>query len=165
MYYFSYQKAGTSLDQKILSFCTTANDKPSTATCFLGHGQKEWDEHVQKWSKMYYENMLAEGTHSHLQSDRKLYDWGDAGSDAGGYVGGKVGGKVGGVIGGTVGGYVGGAIGGAVAGPVGGAIGEEVGHWAGAKVGSELGSKYGSEAGSNVGQSLGNDADTHHWRL
>ena len=72
------------MKKRTLSFCSTATDKPTTATCFLGHGQQEWDEHVQKWSNFYYESMLAEGKHYH--HERRM--WAGA---AGGYVGGKAG--------------------------------------------------------------------------
>lgn len=157
LFYFSFHKKGTSMKKRTLSFCSTAIDKPTTATCFLGHGQQEWDEHVQKWSNFYYESMLAEGKHYH--HERRM--WAGA---VGGYVGGKAGGYAGGKIGGVVGGYAGEAAGAAIAGPVGAIVGEEIGHWAGEKIGSKIGSHYGSEVGTAIGNDAGNYAE-NRWRL
>ena len=153
LYYFSFQASGTPLDTRIVSFCTTAYEKPTTATCFLGHGQQEWDDHVQKWSTFYYNSVVADGN----TAGRRVWSSGGAnvGGKVGGYAGGKIGGKVGGVVGGDVGGAVGGVVGGAVAGPVGAAVGEEVGHWAGQKVGRSLGRHYGKEIGHDAGTAVG----------
>jgi hypothetical protein len=186
LFYFSYLHHGQHQSKRIVTFCSTAAFTNGSAHCFLGKGQKEWEE-VIKFSTAYVSNMIASA-----QDDerRRLHWWnskssasaapvqhtkwhapaqkvgGDEGAKLGKYEGSKIGGKVGGEIGGKIGGAVGeaagGVVGGAVAGPVGASVGGEIGHWAGekigTKVGTDVGEKYGGEAGSAVGRKIGSKA-------
>lgn len=177
LFYFSFQKNGTALEERVVSFCSTAAFTDASVQCFLGKGQTEWEHTVAPWATAYVESM----NHQALLDSRRLRWWNHkssasaapaqhtkwhaplarGGAYAGGKLGGKVGGEIGGKVGGAVGEVAGEGLGGFLAGPVGAAIGGEIGHWAGEKLGTYEGEKIGTAVGRKLGSAAGGWVGDH----
>jgi hypothetical protein len=169
LFYFSYHKAGTALSARVATFCSVASSK-NFGTCYLGHGQKQWDEVVLEWSTRYLKAVgyLVDDDVEAANNGRRLMQANEnTGGKVGGVIGDAVGDTVGEDVGDTVGSWAGGAIGGAVAGPVGAAVGAEIGGWLGGKVGGEIGGDVGEDVGSTIGSDVENaatgDSGSSNW--
>merc|ERR1719498_989983 len=96
LFYFSYQKAGSQVGERIVSFCSTAlfpAESPG-GHCFLGKGQRYWSK-VQAWAAAHREASMAGAASG---NSRRLH-YRHYGQVVGELAGRRFGGKVGASIG------------------------------------------------------------------